>query len=200
MPSESPWSQYALDAHPGPLSIWRLGLHGNLFLRLGYTFCTVFKAVCLESLGKMLKTRRLAYPILKYFYMSIHLVIVDDSKIWLSIAKKLALNHPLVEQVATFEDSIDAWVYLQTAHANVLMTDIEMPGMNGLSFITMFGRKLPVISSSTKASFALHAMELGSNNFLPKPFTKQDFDYAIRHVHHSLANNSPSQRPVHKYS
>ena len=156
------------------------------------------RAIYLESLENRLKTPRLAHPNLELIFMKVDLVIVDDSKIWLSIAKKLAENHPLVQHVTTFEDSMDAWVYLQTSHANVLMTDIEMPSMNGLSFITMFGRKLPVISSSTKASFAPHAMELGSSNFLPKPFSKKDFDYTIQYVHQNLIRSPHPQKPVTK--
>ncbi|PIB29506.1 response regulator [Maribacter sp. 4G9] len=88
--------------------------------------------------------------------MQIHLVIVDDSNIWLNIAERLALLNPLITSVSKFNDPMDAWIYLQTSNANVLMTDIEMPMLDGFSFVTMFGRKLQIISSSTREEFAKH--------------------------------------------
>lgn len=115
--------------------------------------------------------------------MKLDLVIVDDSDLWLSIAKKLSKLNPLVGRVETFNDSIDAWIYLQLTRPDVVMTDIEMPGMNGLSFLEMFGSKLPFISSSTKQRYALHARELGCVDFLHKPFSKKDFNQAIAEAH-----------------
>lgn len=120
--------------------------------------------------------------------MKLDLVIVDDSNLWLSLAKKLSLLHPLVDNVETFSDSVDAWIYLQMSRPNVVMTDIEMPGMNGLSFLEMFGSKLPFISSSTKQGYALHAKELGCMDFLHKPFSKKDFDRTITQVHGKLTS------------
>nr|WP_299346167.1 response regulator [Allomuricauda sp.] len=118
--------------------------------------------------------------------MKLDLVIVDDSNLWLSLAKKLSLLNPLVGNVETFNDSVDAWIYLQMSRPDVVMTDIEMPGMNGLSFLEMFGSKLPFISSSTKPGYALHAKELGCMDFLHKPFSKKQFDRAIIEVHRKL--------------
>ena len=115
--------------------------------------------------------------------MKLDLVIVDDSNLWLSLAKKMAERHPLVGRIETFNDSIDAWVYLQLARPDLVMTDIEMPGMNGLSFLEMFGDKLPIISSSTKEGYALHAKELGCVDFLRKPFSKKLFSKAISEAH-----------------
>ncbi|MEM1336304.1 MAG: response regulator [Bacteroidota bacterium] len=124
--------------------------------------------------------------------MKLDLIIVDDSSLWLSLSEKLALQHPLVGRVTTFEDSIDAWVYLQLCRPQVVMTDIEMPGMDGLSFLEMFGKRVPFISSSTRAGYAVLAKELGCADFLGKPFSKSDFDKAIRAVHKEFHHNSGS--------
>jgi two-component system chemotaxis response regulator CheB len=115
--------------------------------------------------------------------MKLNLVIVDDSALWLSIAEKLALAHPNVASVTTFDDSLDAWIFLQTNQSTVLMTDIEMPCMNGFSFLSMFSAKLPVISTSTKKNFADDTTEFGAVSFLSKPFSKKDFNLALTEVH-----------------
>tara|TARA_R110000744_G_scaffold190557_3_gene309818 strand:- start:5126 stop:5416 length:291 start_codon:yes stop_codon:yes gene_type:complete len=91
----------------------------------------------------------------------------------------LAKLHPNVEVM-------DAWIVLQVNKSNVLMTDIEMPSMNGLSFLSMFSEKLHVIFTSTKMSCRLHAIELGSVNFLSRPFSKTEFNHALKDVHERI--------------
>ena len=125
--------------------------------------------------------------------MKLDLIIVDDSQLWLSLAEKQAKRHPLIGRVTTFDDSMDAWVYLQLSKPQVVMTDIEMPGMNGLSFLEMFGDKVPFISSSTVEGFAVIAKELGCSGFLSKPFSKSNFDAAIRAVYREIHENSDTE-------
>lgn len=124
--------------------------------------------------------------------MKLNLVIVDDSRLWLSIAQKLAQTNPLIGSIEIFNDSIDAWIHLQKSAPSLVMTDIEMPGMNGLSFLEMFGNKLPFISSSTKKGYAAYAEELGCVNFLSKPFSKLEFNRAIE-IAFSRLDQKPEQ-------
>ncbi|WP_079512008.1 LytR/AlgR family response regulator transcription factor [Maribacter arcticus] len=119
--------------------------------------------------------------------MKLNLVIVDDSVLWLSIAEKLAKVHPNVASVTTFDDSLDAWIFLQTNQSTALMTDIEMPCMDGLSFLSMFSAKLPVISTSTKKNYTEHATKLGCVDFLSKPFSKKEFDLALTNVYERVS-------------
>ena len=119
--------------------------------------------------------------------MKLDLVIVDDSELWLSIAEKLASLHPNVKSITTFNDALDAWIFLQTNQSTVLMTDIEMPDMNGLSFLSMFSSKLPVISTSTKKGYTSSATELGCVDFLSKPFSKNDFNLALTNVYERIS-------------
>ncbi len=123
---------------------------------------------------------------LKLRLMKLELVIVDDSHLWLSLAEKLAKTHPLVRSVLTFEDSYDAWVHIQIAKPQVVMSDIEMPGMNGLSFLEMFADRLPFISSSTKQEFEVVARELGCVDFVSKPFTKSELHRALDLVYYKI--------------
>lgn len=115
--------------------------------------------------------------------MKLELVIVDDSHLWLSLAEKLATSHPLVGKITTFEDSYDAWVHIQINKPQFVISDIEMPGMNGLSFLEMFSDRLPFISTSTKQEFEVVAKELGCIDFVAKPFTKSDIHNAIDEVY-----------------
>ena len=115
--------------------------------------------------------------------MKLELVIVDDSHLWLSLAEKLATTHPLVGKITTFDDSYDAWVHIQINKPQFVISDIEMPGMNGLSFLEMFSDRLPFISTSTKQEFEVVAKELGCIDFVAKPFTKSDIHNASDEVY-----------------
>ena len=152
-----------------------------------------FLSICPEFLASTLKFNKLGEPN-NLLEMKLDLVIVDDSKLWLSLAKRMAQHHPLVGRIETFSDSFDAWVYLQLTRPDLVMTDIEMPGMNGLSFLEMFGDKLPIISSSTKDGYALHAKELGCIDFLQKPFSKELFDKAINQAHQKCCARKRTRR------
>ncbi|WP_276166757.1 response regulator [Zobellia alginiliquefaciens] len=118
--------------------------------------------------------------------MKLEIVIVDDSVVWLSLAEKLAKTHPLVRSVTTFEDSYDAWIHIQISKPQVVLSDIEMPGMDGLSFLEMFGNRMPFISSSTKQSFEDIARELGCVDFISKPYTKNEFHKSIDLVYKQI--------------
>ncbi|MBD1263233.1 response regulator [Maribacter polysiphoniae] len=122
--------------------------------------------------------------------MKLDLIIVDDSYLWLSLAEKLAKTHPLIGRTTSFLDSYDAWVYIQTAKPQVVLSDIEMPGMNGFSFLEMFGNRVPFISSSTKQGFEPEARELGCADFIKKPFTKTEFNHTIDMVYNQLYGQS----------
>ncbi|WP_291961863.1 response regulator [Maribacter sp.] len=118
--------------------------------------------------------------------MKLELVIVDDSPLWLSLAEKLAKTHPMVGKVTTFEDSYDAWVHIQINKPQFVISDIEMPGMNGLSFLEMFSNRLPFISTSTKQEFEEVARELGCIDFITKPFSKTDIHHSIDSVYYHM--------------
>ena len=66
------------------------------------------------------------------------------------------------------------------------MADIEMPGMNGFSFLEMFGNRMPFISSSTKQEFEVIARELGCVDFISKPFTKSELHNSIDLVYNRI--------------
>lgn len=118
--------------------------------------------------------------------MKLDLVIVDDSSLWLSLAENLANLHPFIGRITSFVDSYDAWVYIQVSKPQVVLSDIEMPGMNGFSFLEMFSNRMSFISSSTKQGFEVVARELGCADFIRKPYTKSQLHRSIDLVYNHL--------------
>jgi two-component system chemotaxis response regulator CheB len=113
----------------------------------------------------------------------IRVLVIDDS----AVVRKLvtdALSHdPEIEVVGTAVDPYVARDKIKELNPDVLTLDLEMPRMDGLTFlkIVMAQRPLPVIimSSLTQngSAHALEALRLGAFDVLAKPHGAYSFGY-----------------------
>ena len=77
-------------------------------------------------------------------------------------------------------NGIDALDYCHSATYDVLVLDIMMPGMDGLSVLSELRREgsaVPVMMLTAKAEVEdrVAGLELGADDYLPKPFATQEF-------------------------
>src|SRR6186713_2553970 len=100
------------------------------------------------------------------------LIVDDEPQVRELLAKTLSSAD---YEVDTAPDGPSALEHLQTRAYDLLVTDLKMPGMDGLAVIRETRRKfreLPVIvitGFSTEAS-AIEALNLGVSGYLTKPF------------------------------
>ena len=100
------------------------------------------------------------------------LIVDDEPQVLEVLAKTLSSADYEVDTVA---DGPTALEYLQNNSYDLLVTDLKMPGMDGLAVIRETRRKfgdLPVIvitGFSTEA-YAIEALNLGVSGYLTKPF------------------------------
>lgn len=105
----------------------------------------------------------------------IRVLIVDDSAVIRKVVTDALANDPEIEVVGTALDPYIARDKITQLKPDVLTLDIEMPRMDGLTFlkIIMEERPLPVIimSSLTKngSHHAMEALRLGAVDVLGKP-------------------------------
>lgn len=105
----------------------------------------------------------------------VKVLVVDDSAIVRDILVKRLSAHPAIEVVGTAIDPFMARQKLETNKVDVLTLDIEMPRMDGLTFLKYLMKYDPrpviVVSSLTDKSNAasLKALELGAFDIVPKP-------------------------------
>ncbi len=79
-----------------------------------------------------------------------------------------------------FASAIEAYNYLQEETADLLLLDIEMPGMTGLELTKNLGNKKPIIIFTTsKKDYAVEAFELNVADYIVKPITPARFIQAI---------------------
>ncbi|CAH0200286.1 chemotaxis response regulator protein-glutamate methylesterase [Roseomonas sp. CECT 9278] len=107
--------------------------------------------------------------------MSIRVLIVDDSALIRQILTEMLSAAPGITVVGTAPDPIVAREKIRALNPDVLTLDIEMPRMDGLTFLSkvMALRPMPVLVISTLtqkgAEAAIRAMELGAVDYVPKP-------------------------------
>lgn len=115
------------------------------------------------------------------------ILIVDDSMSSLSLVAQMVTK--LGRDVCTFNDPLKALEFASRNHLSLLITDYDMPGMNGISlFETIHAlpmhADLPVIMISANSDSAVRrkALEAGVSDFLRKPFDEAELAVRIRNL------------------
>lgn len=114
----------------------------------------------------------------------IKLLIVDDSALIRQMLAQIFSAAEDIEVVGTASDPLIARDKIKALNPDVLTLDVEMPRMDGLTFLRnlMRLRPMPVVMISTLtekgAEVTLEALELGAVDFVAKP--KADVPNALR--------------------
>lgn len=112
--------------------------------------------------------------------MTLKLLVVDDSSTMRRIIKN-TLQRLGFNDVLEAEHGVEAWQIMErTPDINVLITDWNMPEMNGLDLVRKVRAEkrydgMPIIMVTTEGGKAevITALKAGVNNYIVKPFTPQ---------------------------
>jgi len=105
----------------------------------------------------------------------VKVLVIDDSPLIRRVLTEILHQADDIEVVGSAEDPYQAREMIKQLNPDVLTLDIEMPKMDGISFLKnlMRLRPMPVVMISTltqKGSpITLEALELGAVDFIAKP-------------------------------
>src|SRR6202162_1391452 len=105
----------------------------------------------------------------------IRVLVVDDSAVMRQLLSEILASDPQIEVVGTAPDPYVAREKIKALNPDVLTLDVEMPRMDGLTFLRnlMRLRPMPVIMVSSLtdkgAEVTLDALSIGAVDYLPKP-------------------------------
>jgi two-component system chemotaxis response regulator CheB len=120
----------------------------------------------------------------------IRVLTVDDSALMRHVLAALLAKDPDIEVIGSAPDPYIAREKIKALNPDVLTLDVEMPKMDGLTFLEklMRGHPMPVVmvSSLTEAGCqtTLRALELGAVDFITKP--KIDLRDGMEDIAHDL--------------
>jgi two-component system chemotaxis response regulator CheB len=100
-------------------------------------------------------------------------LVVDDSAYNRRNIAEVFADHPEVEVVGKAGDGEDALKQVTLLKPDVITLDLEMPRMDGFTFLRILMSKAPtpviVVSSYAQRENVFKALELGALDFVPKP-------------------------------
>lgn len=116
---------------------------------------------------------------------AVKVLVVDDSPTMRSLISAVLRRDPEITVVGQAGDPLEAREAIKRLNPDVITLDVEMPNMNGLSFLEkiMRLRPMPVIMVSTLtqvgADVSLAALELGAVDCIGKPTVGMHADHAF---------------------
>lgn len=132
------------------------------------------------------------------------LIFVDDEKIILeSLLNLVNWKEYQYDVVGAFRDGEMAWQYLQEHEADIIVTDIDMPFMNGIEFL----ENLRAINSKTRCIFltgyecfqyAQKAIQMKAFDYLLKPITKEALFEAVEEAARDIEHEENMHEEVGK--
>lgn len=112
-------------------------------------------------------------------------LIADDHQLMLDGLRQALNSLPDITVIATLTDGSDIARGVDTYEPDVLLVDVEMPGVSGLSAIAQLADPPPtlVVTMHTADEYAKAARDAGAKGFLSKGLPLPDLAAAIRAVH-----------------
>lgn len=106
-------------------------------------------------------------------------IIVDDNEIDRLTALVFAKKYPFLDIIGVFSSAAEALPVLREANVDILISDIDMPGLNGLEF-RAGAMDIPVcIFITAFIDYAAGSFDRQAFDFLVKPFKAERFEQSI---------------------
>lgn len=107
-------------------------------------------------------------------------IAVDDEPLALIVIEKYAKLLPDWHLIATFTDVTLAIDFVKSNNIDLVLTDINMPDLNGLQFVReLINEKPLIIFITAHKEHALEGYDLDVTDYLLKPISKERFEKAM---------------------
>lgn len=107
-------------------------------------------------------------------------LIADDDAVYREISQQQLALMPDLQCVAICDSALDAIAQLKTTSPDLLILDIEMPGLSGIELAKSLKVLPMIIFISSHSSYAADAFEVDALDYLVKPVATHRFIRAIQ--------------------
>ena len=115
-------------------------------------------------------------------------MVIEDSKpIARDIKRQVEAAHPRVRVTAVVYNGLEALQLLKEHPVDLVITDIRMPRMDGLTFIAEAKRLRPqlkfvILSGYSDFDYARQAIQLGVSDYLLKPLVQSELSTILERL------------------
>ena len=119
------------------------------------------------------------------------MIVEDEYLVRQGIASLVNYEQFGMQVISQAENGIEAWQKFQENPADILLTDINMPQMNGLELSKLVRDQAPkchivFLTGYDDFDYARTAIKLGADDYLLKPFSKDDVEEMLAKVQTKL--------------
>lgn len=106
-------------------------------------------------------------------------LIIDDEPIALEKLRKYVERIPSLSLVGACSDAVEALGVIANNDIDLVITDINMPDLNGMEFARSLGGKTMVIFTTAHAEYAVDSYKVSAVDYLMKPYGFAEFSKAV---------------------
>jgi DNA-binding LytR/AlgR family response regulator len=109
--------------------------------------------------------------------------IIDDEHLAQKILEEYVAKVSFLEWKGSFSSALEASAKIDQDKPDLLFLDINMPDLNGISFISMLNPKPMIILTTAYDQYALKAFDLEVKDYLLKPISFERFYKGVLRVY-----------------
>ncbi|HCS72787.1 MAG TPA: hypothetical protein DIW17_02795 [Clostridiales bacterium] len=131
----------------------------------------------------------------KGYTVNLRVVIIDNSyNARRDIDNKIRWVENDFELVGEASNGEEALALLPHVHPHVIMTEIRMPKMDGISFIENAKKRWPnikyiIVSNYDNFDYLRQAMKVGAFDYILKPVKADEINQALKRVKNKIESN-----------
>jgi two-component system response regulator LytT len=110
----------------------------------------------------------------------IKVVAIDDEPLALQLVKGYIEKTPFLELAGSFDNPVDAVVYIRSSDVDLVLLDIQMPDITGTELARVISGGPKIIFTTAYEKYALEGFRLDAVDYLLKPFSYAEFLKAVQ--------------------
>jgi two-component system, LytTR family, response regulator len=127
--------------------------------------------------------------------VKVNCIIVEDEPLAMERTKSYVLKLPYLNLLNTFDNALDARLFLKENTVDLIFLDINMGEFSGIQLLENSNIKSDVIITTAYDEYALKGYDLNVTDYLLKPFTFDRFLQAVDKVGNNIIKeqNAPGK-------